>query len=193
MDRHRQPQVSLSAFTAFRIAASASFAAANTTGFSLLTYALGADFLPHHFLRIFIVSTVACWLVGPFSPKLMRHPTKPTVAISYGLAVGAAIAFCTIRQLHHPVFWISLFLLSIFGSVAYATEDTLHPSQWPAALMPKTLATIGIVGLILYALVVLRAQSAHIKAFFDSRGRRLNSGLGRSPGLVGHGRVPVGY
>lgn len=165
MDRQRQPRVSLSGFTMIRIAVAAAFAIANTAGFSLLAYAFGTDFLPHHFHRIFIVSAVAAWLVGPFTPKLLRYPPKPTIVISYGLAVAAAVALRVIRQPHHPAFWPSLFLLSVCGSVAYATEDTLNPSQWPAVLRARTLATIRIVALMVYAVIVVWARSAHINSF----------------------------
>lgn len=169
--QHSQQHTRIPAFprgSALRFASAAAFATANTAGFSLLSYAFGAEFLPHHFHHILIVSTSAAFLVGLIAHRLSRLPTRPTLLTSYGLAVGAALMLRLVRDPAHPAFWPILFSLGVFGSLAYASEDILTANHWPARTRARTLAATRILGLMVYALVVWWARATPLNAFLTA-------------------------
>lgn len=151
-----------------RFFVSASFSTATTTGFSLLAFAFGAEFLPRHFHHMLLVSTAAALLVGLTYRRLSRAPSELTLVGAYGLATASAVLLYLVRRPGHPAFWPVLFLQSAFAAVSYCAEDLFGVNRWPAFVRGRTVGGVRAAGLIIYAGIVLWAHSVRLGAFLSS-------------------------
>jgi hypothetical protein len=152
----------------FRFYVSASFAAASTTGFSLLAFAFGAEFLPQHFHHMLLVSTSAALLVGLTYRYVARLPQDLTLVSAYGMATATAVLLHMVQRPSHPGFWPVLFLQSAFASVSYRVEDFFSANRCPAFIRGRTLGSIRLIGLGVYAAVLVWARWTHLQTFLAS-------------------------
>lgn len=155
-NRHRQLKMS---GLPLRFFVSSAFSFSNTAGFSLLTYAFGAEILPRHFRQFLIVSTATAFLVGLSGRYLSRFPAKLILLISYGAAFFAALGLFYVHNPPHPGFWVILLVLSGSTSISYIAEDTFKSSRWPSIYRARLTGAVRVTGLVGYIGVLLITRS----------------------------------
>ncbi|AEJ39197.1 major facilitator superfamily MFS_1 [Sulfobacillus acidophilus TPY] len=124
------------------------FAFANTTGFSLLSYAYGAEFLPRYFRMIFLVSTATAFMVGLWARLWARIPPRLLLAGGYGLATAAAYALYRVVSPTTWRFWLALFFLSAMTSITYLAEDTFKTGGWPSRMRARLTSAVRVTALL---------------------------------------------
>ncbi|MCY0877871.1 MAG: MFS transporter [Firmicutes bacterium] len=141
------------------------FSFSNTAGFSLMTYALGAEFFPRHFHHIMLISTLTAFAVGLTARWLGRIPAKHILVAGYGLTTLSGWALAQTRTPAHGGFWPALISLSALTSVTYLAEDTFKVDAWPSAVRGRFVALVRIISLLLYVMVVLAVGRARLERF----------------------------
>lgn len=174
-----------------RLSVAAVFSIANTAGFSLISFAFGAEFLPRHFHHMLLISMATTFGVGLLSGRLTKLPPKPTLIVSYTLALSMSGVLFWVRRPSHPGFWPVLFLLSAFSSISYITEDTITAKQWPTFVRARALAGARAAGLVGYATILVLIQGARIGQFLAAMAGVWAAGLVAAIiwWLAGRGRV----
>lgn len=148
-----------------RLLVAAGFSFANTAGFSLLTYAFGAEFLPRHFHHLLLVSTATAFAVG-LSARWLGRLTPNTILLGgYGTALAAAIALAVVQTPGHSSFWPILFVLSAFTSMSYLAEDTFKTDAWPSRIRSRMIGLVRVAGLISYAILLSLVHGAPVHIF----------------------------
>lgn len=158
-DRVRRSRVHLSRDFWLRFVVSALFSFSNTTGFSLLTYAYGAEFFPHYFRHFLLLSTLTAFSIGLGARYLARFSAKRILATSYGAAFGLAIILWRVPSPGTAVFWMVLLLLSAATSVSYLAEDTFKASHWSSRVRGRITGAVRISGLTLYMAVLVATRN----------------------------------
>lgn len=148
-----------------RMAVAIGFSFANTSGFSLLTYAFGAEFLPRHFHHLILVSTLTAFGVGLTARWIGRISPKKVLLGGYGVACLASCALVVVERPGHPGFWPVLFILSAFTSLSYLAEDTFKSDVWPSVVRGRAIGTVRSIGLLGYAVLLLTLRHTAVRQF----------------------------
>ncbi|MEM3671096.1 MAG: MFS transporter [Thermoprotei archaeon] len=139
--------------TWFRYAVATTVAWANTTGFGLLTYALGPLYFPSLTPYIFLIAGVA-GTVGGFvglGGDRWSRKTLLTVSSLFNLIITIVIATTVhIWVADIALFWTLLVLLNLSGQVNYMTEDTLKGELWQTQRRGSITALARVVSIGLY-------------------------------------------
>jgi MFS family permease len=131
-----------------RLVVAMAFSFANTTGFSLFTYAYGAQFLPRHFRSLMLASTSTAFIVGLGARWLAALPPRLLLAGSYLIATASTIALTGARDPDYPAFWLIVLVLSGATSVSYLAEDTFKSDVWPSRVRGRATSFVRIGSLI---------------------------------------------
>ncbi len=165
LSQRRLERVGVPVDHGLRVAVAIIFSFSNTAGFSLLTYALGIEFLPQHFHHLLLVSTTTSFLTGLAARWLGQVSARVILLAGYGMAFASALALVYIERPGHPGFWPVLFILSAFTSMSYLAEDTFKSDEWPSGIRSRMIAVVRVGGLLAYALLLLASQGAPVKHF----------------------------
>ena len=154
--------------TWFRYAVATTVAWANTTGFGLLTYALGPLYFPSLTPYIFLIAGVA-GAVGGFvglGGDRWSRKTLLTVSSLLNLIITIVIAATVhIWAADITLFWILLILLNLNGQVNYMTEDTLKGELWQTQRRGSITALARVVSIGLYIPILYITSSFPVSEY----------------------------
>lgn len=153
--RHQRARLKIPRDLRLRFGVAAAFSFANTTGFSLLSFAFGSRFLPQHFHHMLLVSALTAFAAGLTAKWAGKVSAKKILSAGYGTAFLAAVALYWIERPTHGGFWPILFILSASTSMSYLAEDTFKSDEWPSALRGRLIGAVRMAGLIGYGIVLV--------------------------------------
>jgi hypothetical protein len=165
---NRQRRPPLPPYFAVRLLVAILFSFSNTSGFSLMTYALGTEFFPLHFHHIMLISTITAFAVGLLARWLGRIRAKNILLVGYALTLLSAWSLARVRTPRHSGFWLTIFTLSAFTSVTYLAEDTFKVDAWPSYLRGRLVAMVRMVSLLLYVTLIIVLGRANLNQFFTT-------------------------
>lgn len=133
------------------------FSLSNTTGFSLLAYAVGSRLSHHDFTVFFLEITAAAFATGLWGPVAARIPATTLLVIAYSVT-PLLTAILSFISAYSSIFQILVMILSVAISLTFMAENDFKSRAWPNRLRARMTAGTRLIGQVGYivALIVTR-------------------------------------